>query len=460
MATRSHPVEQSLHQTPQERSLRAGIRDGGCQAIALGGGENYLSAFALLLHATPLQIGILSALPQLIGTWAQLFSVKAMNRLVHRKALVLWGAMGQTVSWLPIFALPLLVPDHAAWLLIGCVVLYFALGHFTIPPWNGLITDLVDPNQRGIYFARRSRVMAVASFAALCGGGFLLNMGQGWGAAWAGFALIFLAAAVSRGLSAFYLSRLTEPEAATRAEAAGGFRWFLTHGATGDFRRFLLFAGSMHVCVLIAGPFFVIYMLRDLHFSYLQYAGWLAMGTLGQFLTLKHWGRISDRYGNKQVLRITGIIVPFLPMLYLIGTALPFLLCVNFLGGAVWAGLSLGLQNYVFDAVRQEDRPTGVAMANTVNAVGWFLGAMLGSWLATVMPDEVHVASFALHPASNLPLVFCVSGLLRLLVSACLLGTFREPRAVEPISSRRLVWELPLIKPLVQWLPTRRTRLE
>lgn len=55
-----------------ERSRRYGIREGAFQAIMLGGGENYLSAFALLLHASAFQIGLLSALPQLLGTWAQL----------------------------------------------------------------------------------------------------------------------------------------------------------------------------------------------------------------------------------------------------------------------------------------------------------------------------------------------------------------------------------------------------
>ncbi len=47
----------------------------------LGGGENYLSAFALLLHASAFQIGLLSAPPQLIGTVAQLLSVKALSGL-------------------------------------------------------------------------------------------------------------------------------------------------------------------------------------------------------------------------------------------------------------------------------------------------------------------------------------------------------------------------------------------
>ena len=51
---------------------------------------------------------------------------------------------------------------------------------------------------------------------------------------------------------------------------------------------------------------------------------------------------------------------------------------------------------------------------------------------------------------SNLPFVFFISGVCRLVVSLSLLGTFREMRSVEPISHRGLVAELPLIKPLTE----------
>jgi len=54
----------------------------------------------------------------------------------------------------------------------------------------------------------------------------------------------------------------------------------------------------------------------------------------------------------------------------------------------------------------------------------------------------------ALHPASNLPFLFFLSGLLRLIVSISLLHTFQEPRVVEPRAHHRLLWELPLLKPL------------
>ncbi|MEP6933993.1 MAG: MFS transporter [Nitrospirota bacterium] len=97
---------------------------------------------------------------------------------------------------------------------------------------------------------------------------------------------------------------------------------------------------------------------------------------------------------------MTGFTVPFLPMLYLVSTNLGVLLVINFLGGVIWAGLALGLQNYVFDSVRPEDRAKAIALYSTVNAVGWSVGALLGSWLAEHLPhaSSGQALSSSLHP--------------------------------------------------------------
>ncbi len=431
-----------------ERSRRYSIREGAFQAVMVGGGENYLSAFALLLHASAFQIGLLSALPQIVGTWAQLLSVKVLNRFHHRKTLILVGAAGQAVVWFPLLALPLVFLEYAPWMLIACAMAYVAMGHFAIPAWNSLITDLVDPDQRGAYFGHRARVMTVTSFFALCGAGLLLHAAETWERPWAGFAIVFLLAGAARSVSTGYLARIEESTEVVTREAEFRLLAFLQRERGSNFRRFLVFSGLMHVSVLIAGPYFVVYLLKDLQFSYLQYTAWLAAGILGQFLTLKPWGLLGDRYGNKHVLTATGLLVPFLPMLYVISTDFYYLVGVNFVGGVIWAGLSLGLQNYVFDAVRPEDRAKGIAVWNAVNALGWFLGAMIGSWLAAVLPSELDLLGWHLGLVSNLPFVFFISGVCRLIVSLSLLGTFREARSVEPISHRDLVAELPLIKPL------------
>jgi MFS family permease len=137
-------------------------------------------------------------------------------------------------------------------------------------------------------------------------------------------------------------------------------------------------------------------------------------------------------------------------MLYLVSTNIGFLLAVNFLGGVIWAGLALGLQNYVFDSVRPEERAKAVALYSTVNAVGWAVGALLGSWLVESLPARIEWEGIILEPASNLPFVFFFSGLLRLLVSSSLLGTFREARQVERVPRQQLLWELPLVKPVAR----------
>jgi MFS family permease len=247
------------------------------------------------------------------------------------------------------------------------------------------------------------------------------------------------------------LSGVEDVHHSSHAASPPSFRSFLA-GTSLSFRRFLVFSGLMHGAVLIAGPFFVLYMLRDLHLAYWSYGTWLAAGILGQLVTLRAWGRFGDRFGNKALLSVTGFMVPFLPMLYLAGTNLPFLFCVNFFGGVTWGGLALGLQNYVFDAVRPEDRAKAIATYSTINALGWCIGAFLGSWLVHVMPSHIGIGQFSLPLASNLPLVFFVSGLLRLAVSSSLLGTFHEARAVEEAPFTQLVWELPLLKPLAQFL--------
>lgn len=446
----SGTVEQDL----REPSRRYGLRDGACQAVTQGSGEQYLSAFALLLGASPFQLSVLSALPQLIGTGAQLASVKLLRWFPDRKTLIRIGTAGQSLAWLPILLLPLLFPSSGPWLLIVGTAVYFACIHFTTPAWNSFIADHLDEHQRGAYFARRAAIMASLSFAALCAAGWLLTLWQDEALSWVGFALIFAVASAARWASAVALRNVQDVHAAPCADLSPSFRRFLA-GTSRSFRRFLVFSGAMHAAVLIAGPFFVLYMLRDLHLPYWSYGMWLAAGILGQLMTLKAWGRFGDRFGNKALLNVTGFMVPFLPMLYLGGTNLVFLLFVNFFGGVTWGGLALGLQNYVFDAVKAEDRAKAVATYSTINALGWCVGAFIGSWLVTALPSQIRLGRLSLELASNLPLVFFVSGVLRLAVSGSFLRGFHEARAVERAPFTDLVWELPLLKPLAQFRPLR-----
>lgn len=432
----------------RQKSLASQVREGASTAVMQGSGETYLSAFALLLQATPFQIGLLAAVPPLLGTAAQLLSVKVLDRVTARKPLIVFGAAGQSLAWLPLFFLPMLFPSYGAWLLLAGAAVYVAMGNLAVPAWNSLITDMIDEDQRGMYFARRAKVIAVSSFAALSVAGVILHTSETWeNPAW-GFAVIFIFAAIARLISTGYLARLQEPPAREGLKREGGVRDFLRSRRSIMFRRFLMFSGCFHIAAMMAGPFFVVYLLRDLHLTYLQYGLWLAAPILGQLLSLQEWGRIADTFGNKKVLVLTGLLIPILPILYLFSSHWVILVGINFVSGLIWPGFSLSLGNYVFDAVQPGDRPKGVAIYNTVNAAGAGVGAMLGSWLATVAPSQLFFFGLIVPLASNLPILFLVSGMLRLIVSLTLLNSFKERRRVTPISHRHLLSELPLIKPI------------
>jgi MFS family permease len=114
----------------------------------------------------------------------------------------------------------------------------------------------------------------------------------------------------------------------------------------------------------------------------------------------------------------------------------------------LWSGFSLGLQNIVYDLVKSEERAGAVALSNGVIATSAFMGTMLGGWLSTVLTPEIIIGSFEVHFASNLPVIFLASGLLRLAVTVLFMKPLKEARDVEPIS-HELFQELPLIKPMM-----------
>src|SRR5687768_18592115 len=109
-------VQASAPDETREKGLRSQVQEGACAAVMQGSGETYLSAFALLLHSTPFQIGLLAAVPPIIGTIAQLLSVKVLDRVQSRKPLILVGASGRAPASLPWFVLLMLFPGYGLWL--------------------------------------------------------------------------------------------------------------------------------------------------------------------------------------------------------------------------------------------------------------------------------------------------------------------------------------------------------
>lgn len=391
--------------------------------------DNFLNAFALYLNASLMQMGLLTAIPQIFGAIAQLFSIWVGPRF-SRKHLVSRSALVQALVVALMAVLAVCQIDHAVWALLLLAVCYHGLLNLIQPHWRAWMGSLVPPRRRGLFFARRTRLTMMSSLAVFIGGGYLLTATDHAWSEGLGFALLFLLAACGRLTSGRLLAQMHDPE--THAtDNRRSYRQTLVHckDAMQDsvFRHYSLFVAGMQGVVALSAPFFAVYMLNELHLSYLQYSLTNVASILTQFVTLGFWGRISDKYGNRVVMLFCSALMPLLPSLWLFAWHFETIILIQLLSGFAWSGFTLATANYLYDLRPQRSSfATYAAVQSALGAIGVFAGALAGGLLAS------HAQSIRAWLdwdwlSSALYLVFLCSGLLRLAMFLWFL-----PKAVEP----------------------------
>lgn len=437
------------------KSLRYSVAEGAFAAAMVGFGESFFIAYALLLKATNLQVGLLEALPQALGSLFQFFSSALIRAFKSRKRFVMSGALLQALMYVPI-ALVYFFGPLRVWDLLFFTCLYFVFGMIVNPAWNSWMGELVVENRRGAYFGRRSKITSTASFLALITAGYILRRFEGEGAArqYEGFAIIFFTALMSRMISLAYLYKQYEPVYQVPREAEFGLLQFLQEPQFRNYRSFVLYLGLMNFAVFISGPFFTPYMLKDLHLDYLTFTLINAASIIVKVLSLPVWGRTADRFGARRVLTLSGFLMPVVPILWLFSDNVLWLLAIQVYGGFIWAGFEIATVSFIFDVTTPEKRAMGIAYYNMFNGIALIAGAMAGSMI--VRWNAVFASPYLLS--------FLVSGLLRFGSSLVFLPKLSEVRAVEEIGYPRLflkiVSSVPTISLLYELIPFQRREMD
>jgi len=150
------------------------------------------------------------------------------------------------------------------------------------------------------------------------------------------------------------------------------------------------------------------------------------------FLFLPVLGKFADRYGNRELLKIGGILIPFLPLLWLFSGNPWYLAFVpQLLSGLGWTSFNLASSNFIYDAVTPQRRGICITYFNAFVSAGTFLGATVGGVIATYVPITF---------MNNLLFLFVISGVLRGLATIIMLPKIKEVRDVRTPSSNPLVY--------------------
>lgn len=427
----SHPQrKQKLRKT-----LRCSQQEAFASATMTGAGDNFLNAFAIHLQATALQMGWLTAIPQLFGALAQVFSVWLGN-WVRRKPLVVAVAVlhAFVVAGMALLAVydgqVSLNGSGVGWLILLAVG-YFVCLNLIQPHWRAWMGALVPARRRGKFFATRTRLTMIASLLVFVLGGIALSVSDSLGRVWVGFALLFLVAALGRLVSAYLLGRMHDPlqePADNTRELLLSWRHVLESLRDAQFRHYSFFVAAMQGSVAVSAPFFAVYMLTDLQFTYLQYSLNSIASIATQFVMLRHWGQIADRFGNHLVLVLCSCMIPVVPLLWLVSPNFYYLILVQVISGLCWSGFTLCAINYLYDIrPHQTNFALYAAIQSATTALAVFGGGLLGGYVARHVGDIAALLEGFWQPRSVLYLVFVTSGLLRILVVAGFLPLLKEP---------------------------------
>ena len=411
------------------KSLKYSVLDGAAWSAMAGLTQNYITPFALALKASTAQIGLLASVPNFLMSLAQLSAPRLSAKAGSRKGLVLPVVFLQAVMWAPLFLIPYLVPDGKVWALIGFVSVSGVLGAMANPAWGSMMADLVPLRIRGRYFAARGRIANLVALVFTFVAGGILQLVQP--NVFLGFAILFGGAVVSRLVSFYFLTRMWEPPAPRADGSPGRFSETIKDLGSSDLGRFAILMAVLSFSANIASPFFSVYMLRDLHFSYLSYVIVTSAGSLAYVLFVTYWGRRTDRAGNIRVMRIVSLLVPAVPVVWLVSHQVWFLVIAQTFSSFVWAGLELAAGNFVLEAAPPERRTNWIALYNATNGIAVCLGSLTGGLLASRLPPIL---------GYRLLTLFVLSGVLRVFVAIFLPRWVRDVRKVPTIGTFKLLF--------------------
>ena len=398
-------------------------------------GGVFLVGYALALKATEVQIGLLAAFP-LIANVAQVFFTYVIELIGRRRPLALWAGTFARLLWLMIIGAALwgLQRKHLLYLsmwVIGLSQIGTAINNLA---WMSWMADLVHEERRGHYFGLRNAAIGGAALTATLIGGHFLDIWKASHPTGEMEALLILfGVGVSCGLVSLGIqARIYEPPLYEGDNEQPFWQRLQLPFRDQNFRAFLLFTFIWNFAVYFTAPFFAVYMLKTLELSYATVTTYAVLSSVADLVSVRVWGRLSDRETNKPLLILGSFFVALIPYGWLFTGRDTFWLFVllHVQGGLFWSGIRLCTGNLVLRISPLAHRSIYFSMFNAVAGLTAVVAPILGGFALKRLPRVLQDYEISWSPFL---ILFFVSSTFRLLALP-LLARVREPR-------ERSVWQ-------------------
>ncbi len=347
------------------RSLRWFWFDGVFAASSDTVIASYLNLFVLALGGTRAQLGLTSSLSNLSAALLVLPGGALVERLGRHKQFVVLNSLVARAMLLCMALLPLMFSGSDA--VLGVIVLavaYSAFANVSVPAWTPLTANLVPLAWRGRYFSARNIAMVISGMVTTYAAGWLitlLGVPHGYQVA--------IAAAFIIGLAASYaFARIeVDPSAGPRDRGtAHPVRQPLWEPLR-QHPAFLAFCGAAAVwnfSVSLGGPFFNAYLVEGLGGSASTVGLLTVVNSLAALPGYRLFGRLNDRWGPRRVQLLTGLLIPIMPLIWVVAQRPWHVIPAAILGGFLWAGYGIAAFSFQLELTPSEHLPRWSALVH------------------------------------------------------------------------------------------------
>lgn len=385
-------ADESLTESQVQSGLAYVIKDGvASQAMGILTGGAFLVAFAVKLGASNLVIGLLAA----IGPLSQLLQLPAVflvERVRNRRTITVFSAALSRLCWLLVALIPFAFGAKIGLgILLFAMMLSGALGAISGCSWNSWMRDLIPQNVLGSFFSKRMRIATGVGIALSVAAAVYLDYWKKFlpSHELQGYSILFFVGFLAGIVGLYFLAKTPEKSMLPAAEKVKILGLLGQPFRDENFRKLIAFMCSWNFAVNLAGPFFMVYMLKRLGLSMSFIIGLSIVSQVMNFLFLKIWGRYADRFSNKSVLAVCGPLFILAILAWTFTTmpekyflTIPLLIGIHAVTGLSAAGVSLASGN-ISMKLAPEGQATAYLATNTiVNSVAAGIAPILGGKFA------------------------------------------------------------------------------
>ncbi len=357
-----------------------GVLSAGQDGIVL----TYLSLYLLALGASSGQVGLMSSLASLGATLMLLPGAMLAERFGKRKLIVLLCGGGTTrIMILLMAAIPFIFHGQTAiFLVIGLKVIADGSTNMSLPAWTSLAGEIVPLSWRGRYFGSKNLYMAVSGITTTLLLGDLITQN---GTA-TGYQIAFEVAFLIGCTATFSYSHIREPVIAKEAVKPPAYTLSALLQTLKDDRNFLnyaIFGMVWNLAITIASPFFGIYIIQGLKGNANDVGLFSIVGSLAALPAIRLFGRLSDHWGPRKVMLMTGSMIPLIPLIWVFARLPVHGILINAMAGLMWAGFNLAAFNFLLSLAPPAKRARYTAFFQISVALSSAAGAAIGGLLVT-----------------------------------------------------------------------------